>query len=135
MTSKDNLLYFLYLHRTGLTVCVLTLVLAVYPLLWGNPYLLGVTNQVALYTIVVLGLNLFIGFAGQISLGHAGFFALGAYGSALLSGEAGVTPWLALALAVLGGSGGAGGLGNCPAGRHPHPAPARPLPGDGHARL
>lgn len=104
MTSKDKLLYFLYLHRTGLTVFALTAALAIYPPLWGNPYLLGVTNQIALYAIVVLGLNLFIGYAGQISLGHAAFFALGAYGSALLSGEAGVTPWLALALAVLGAS-------------------------------
>lgn len=101
MTNRDKLLYFLYLHRTGLTVCALTLVLAVYPPLWGNPYLLGVTNQIALYSIVVLGLNLFIGYAGQISLGHAAFFALGAYGSALLSGEAGINPWLSLLLAVL----------------------------------
>jgi len=105
MTSKDKLLYFLYLHRTGLTVGVLTIALAFYPLLWGNPYRLGVTNQIALYAIVVLGLNLFIGYAGQISLGHAAFFALGAYGSALLSGEAGVPPWLSLALAVLAAAG------------------------------
>jgi branched-chain amino acid transport system permease protein len=101
MTWRERCLYFLYLHRTGLTVCALTLVLVLYPPLWGNPYRLGVTNQIALYAIVVLGLNLFIGYAGQISLGHAAFFALGAYGSALLSGEAGVNPWLALTLAVL----------------------------------
>jgi branched-chain amino acid transport system permease protein len=101
MTARDKLLYFLYLHRTGLTVCALAAVVALYPLLWGNPYRLGVTNQIALYTIVVLGLNLFIGYAGQISLGHAAFFALGAYGSALLSGEAGINPWISLLLAVL----------------------------------
>jgi branched-chain amino acid transport system permease protein len=101
MTARDRCLYFLYLHRTGLTVCALTAGLALYPLLWGNPYLLGLTNQVALYTIVVLGLNLFIGYAGQISLGHAAFFAIGAYGSALLNGEWGLNPWLALPLAVL----------------------------------
>jgi branched-chain amino acid transport system permease protein len=101
MTAKDKLLYFIYLHRTGLTVGALTLALALYPPLLGNPYRLGVTNQIALYTMVVLGLNLFIGYAGQISLGHAAFFAIGAYGSALLSGEAGCSPWLALPLAVL----------------------------------
>jgi len=104
MTTRDKLFYFLYLHRTGLAVLLLSAALAIYPPLWGNPYLLGITNQIALYAIVVLGLNLFIGYAGQISLGHAAFFALGAYGSALLSGEAGVTPWLALLLAVLGAS-------------------------------
>lgn len=100
MTRRERLLYFLYLHRTGLTVCVLSVFLALYPPLWGNPYLLGVTNQIALYAVVVLGLNLFIGYAGQISLGHAAFFALGAYGSALLSGEWGINPWLSLPLAV-----------------------------------
>ena len=35
--------------------------------------------------IVCIGLNLLFGYAGQISLGHAGFFGLGAYGSTLLS--------------------------------------------------
>lgn len=105
MTTKDKFFYFFYLHRTGLTVSALTLALVIYPPLYGNPYRLGVTNQIALYAIVVLGLNLFIGYAGQISLGHAAFFALGAYGSALLNGEWGINPWLALALAVLGAAG------------------------------
>lgn len=100
LSARDKILYFVYLHRTGLTVCALTLALAIYPPLFGNPYRLGITNQVALYTIVVLGLNLFIGYAGQISLGHAAFFAIGAYGSALLSGEAGLSPWLSLPLAM-----------------------------------
>jgi branched-chain amino acid transport system permease protein len=39
--------------------------------------------QTAAYdTIVVIGLNLLVGFSGQISLGHAGFFAIGAYTTA-----------------------------------------------------
>ncbi|MDT8441570.1 MAG: branched-chain amino acid ABC transporter permease [Desulfuromonadales bacterium] len=102
MTHKEKLLYFLWLHRTGLTVLGLSLLLAVYPLFYGNPYTLGLTNLIGIYTIVVLGLNLFIGYAGQISLGHAAFFAVGAYGSALLSVEAELSPWLAMLLAGLG---------------------------------
>ncbi|MDX1606317.1 MAG: branched-chain amino acid ABC transporter permease [Candidatus Competibacterales bacterium] len=102
MTFRDKLLYFLYLHRTGLTVLVLSALLAVYPLVYGNPYILGLTNLIGLYTIVVLGLNLFIGYAGQISLGHAAFFALGAYGSALLTVEWGVWPWPAIVLVSFG---------------------------------
>src|SRR5512135_2348128 len=98
MTARDKLLYFLYLHRTGLTVCALTLALAFYPPLYGNPYRLGVTNQIGLYAIVVLGLNLFIGYAGQISLGHAAFFALGAYGSGILTATYGLPPAAALVL-------------------------------------
>jgi branched-chain amino acid transport system permease protein len=101
MNSRDKILYFLYLHRTGLTVLVLTMALAIYPLLYGNPYILGLTNLIGIYTIVVLGLNLFIGYAGQISLGHAAFFALGAYGSALMTTEWGFWPWPSIALVAL----------------------------------
>lgn len=98
MTGREKLLYFLWLHRTGLTVLGLTAALATFPFAFGNPYVLGITNLIAVYTIVVLGLNLFIGYAGQISLGHAAFFALGAYGSGLLTTAAGVWPWPAMLL-------------------------------------
>ncbi len=47
-----------------------------------------------------VGLNLLIGYAGQISLGHAGFFGLGAYGSAILASRYGVPPWLSLPISV-----------------------------------
>ncbi len=98
MTTKQNLLYFLALHRTGLTVGGLTLVLVLFPLIEDNPYTLGLTNQIAINSIVVLGLNLFIGYAGQISLGHAAFFGLGAYGSAIATVTHGIPPWPAMLL-------------------------------------
>ena len=72
-------------HHTGLTVCGLAAVLLVTPLGLNNPYGLGILNLIGLYVIAVLGLNLFIGYAGQISLGHAAFFGLGAYGCAILT--------------------------------------------------
>ncbi len=93
MTAKEKIAYFISLHRTGLTVTVLTLAIAVYPLLQDNPYTLGLSNLIAIYVIIVLGLNLFIGFAGQISLGHAAFFALGAYGSAIGTVNFGLPAW------------------------------------------
>lgn len=93
MTTKDNLLYFIYLHRTGLTVTALSAILLVWPLIESNPYNLGLSNLIAIYVIVVLGLNLFIGYAGQISLGHAAFFAIGAYGSAIGTTTLGGPGW------------------------------------------
>jgi len=96
MTGKQKILYFISLHRTGLWVTALTLVLLLFPLVENNPYTLGVTNLIAIHTIVVLGLNLFIGYAGQISLGHATFFGLGAYGSAIATVNFGLNPWLAM---------------------------------------
>jgi len=101
MTSKEKFLYFIYLHRTGLTVAVLCTVLLVYPLFQNNPYTLGLSNLIAINSIVVLGLALFVGYAGQISLGHAAFFGMGAYGSAIATVTFGLSPWPAMALTAL----------------------------------
>lgn len=98
MTGKEKLFYFIYLHRTGLTVTVLSLGLLLYPLYQNNPYTLGLSNLIAINVIVVLGLALFIGFAGQISLGHAAFFGMGAYGSAISTVTFGIPPWFAMLL-------------------------------------
>ena len=102
MTHKQKILYFIYLHRTGLTVIGLSFVLLIYPQLEDNPYTIGLTNLIAINAIVVLGLNLFIGYAGQISLGHAAFFGLGAYGSAIATVTFNIPPWPAMIL-VAGG--------------------------------
>ncbi len=103
LTARDNVLYFIYLHRTGLTVLALSLLLLLWPLVETNPYYLGLSNLIAIYVIVVLGLNLFIGYTGQISLGHAAFFAIGAYGSAVGTTTLGGAAWpvmIAVALAA-----------------------------------
>ena len=63
---------------------VLGLILLALPLLLPNAFYFDIANRMAINAIVVLGLNLLIGFAGQISLGHAGFFGIGAYASAIL---------------------------------------------------
>ncbi len=58
----------------------------------------GVT--VGLHVILAVSLNLFMGFAGQISLGHAAFFGMGAYTSAILTTRYGVSPWIAMVVAL-----------------------------------
>jgi branched-chain amino acid transport system permease protein len=101
--NRERLFYFIYLHRTGLTVTALSVLLLVWPLIESNPYHLGLSNLIAIYIMVVLGLNLFIGYAGQISLGHAAFFAIGAYGSAVGTSTLGGPAWpvmFAVALAA-----------------------------------
>lgn len=101
MSARDKFFYFISLHRTGLLVSLLTTVLLLFPLYEENPYTLGVTNLIAINTIVVLGLNLFIGYTGQISLGHAAFFGLGAYGSAITTGTYDLSPWPAMLLVAI----------------------------------
>jgi branched-chain amino acid transport system permease protein len=89
-------------HRTGLAVLALSLGLALVPLCLTDPWKLGILNLIAIHALVVLGLNLFIGYAGQISLGHAAFVGLGAYGSAVLTTALSVPPWAALPAVGLG---------------------------------
>jgi branched-chain amino acid transport system permease protein len=71
----------------------MAVVLAALPAFMGNPYTLDLSCRIAIHVIVVLGLNLFVGYAGQISLGHGAFFGLGAYGSAILTTTYGLPAW------------------------------------------
>jgi branched-chain amino acid transport system permease protein len=71
------------------------------PLFFKGGYLLNVLVFVGIHTMLAVGLNLLLGFAGQISLGQAAFFGLGAYLSGILTTAHSVNPWLAMALAAL----------------------------------
>ena len=89
-------------HLTGQIVIALAVVLILVPLQLTNPFTLSILNQIGLLVIVVLGLNLFTGYAGQISLGHAAFFGLGAYGSAILTATYNFPPWPTIVLVAAG---------------------------------
>ncbi len=54
------------------------------PLYWDN-YLLGVANLIGITLIAAVGLNILLGYCGQLSIGHAGFIAVGAYTAAILT--------------------------------------------------
>ncbi|HET8744356.1 MAG TPA: branched-chain amino acid ABC transporter permease, partial [Ramlibacter sp.] len=81
--------------RSGGTLLLAALV-ALAPLVLPNNYAYEIAIQVAINAVVCIGLNLLIGYAGQISLGHAGFFALGGYASAIFASRYGVPVWLSL---------------------------------------
>jgi branched-chain amino acid transport system permease protein len=92
--------------KRHIPLAVLILAAAIIPFLtqaFHANYLLTQLTMSAYYALVALGLCLLLGYAGQISLGQAGFFAIGGYVSALLS-KAGVDPRLAFiaAMAVAG---------------------------------
>jgi len=61
-----------------------------------NDYYLTLINFIGIHAMLVVGLNLLMGYGGQISLGHAAFFGLGAYTSGILTATYGVNPWLAM---------------------------------------
>jgi branched-chain amino acid transport system permease protein len=72
----------------------LVLLALVAALVWFLPsYYTGLLTLIALYALVTIGLNLFMGYAGQVSLGQAAFFGIGAYTSAALAVKTLGTPW------------------------------------------
>jgi len=88
-------------HRnTGLIV--LAGILVALPLALPNAYYYDIAIRMAINAVVALGLNLLIGFAGQISLGHAGFFGIGAYATAILTTHFGWHPLQAMLAGALG---------------------------------
>ena len=88
--------------RANSPLLVLAAVLLALPLILPNAYYFDIANRMAINAIVVLGLNLLIGFAGQISLGHAGFFGIGAYASAVLTTHFSWPPVAALCAGAVG---------------------------------
>ncbi|HON41979.1 MAG TPA: branched-chain amino acid ABC transporter permease, partial [Bacillota bacterium] len=64
-------------------------------------YQVTIAITVGIFMMLAMGLNIITGYTGQVSLGHAAFFGIGAYTSALLSVKAGVPFWLALPMAAV----------------------------------
>jgi len=81
------------------TVFAICILLA--PLAFSGNYLMNVLVFVGIHTMLAVALNLLLGYAGQISLGHAAFFGLGAYGSGILSTTYEWNPWLAMTVVAL----------------------------------
>jgi len=82
---------------------ILLAIILVLPLFFKNElsYYLSILSLAGIYAIAVIGLNLLMGYAGQISLGHAGFFAAGAYTSAILTTQFNISPLLSVLPALL----------------------------------
>ena len=87
-------------HRV---IALFAIALMIIPL-GAGPYPVTVMVEVGLYSIVTMGIILLMGFAGQISVGHAVFFGTGAYTSAILTTQYQLSPWLGIFLgAVISG--------------------------------
>src|ERR1700730_11414796 len=84
--------------RTGIAANVLLLALSLAAAYLLPTYPLFVFSLAVVNIIAVLGVNLVMGYAGQISLGHAGFAAIGAYTTALLVVNYDLSFWIAIAL-------------------------------------
>lgn len=65
-----------------------------------NTYHLQVLIFIGINTLLALSLNMLMGYAGQISLGHAAFYGIGAYTTGIMTVTYGLSPWLALPTAI-----------------------------------
>jgi len=72
--KKNRLLLY-----AGLLACIIVL-----PFVVRDPYFIGMVNFIIIYSILCLGLNLILGYTGLLSLGHAAFYGIGAYATAIL---------------------------------------------------
>jgi ABC-type branched-subunit amino acid transport system permease subunit/ABC-type branched-subunit amino acid transport system ATPase component len=81
---------------------VVLIVLIILPFVLSGPSVYLMATALASF-IAVLGLNIVTGYAGQVSLGHAGFLAIGAYAAATASAHAGMSTFATLAVALVVG--------------------------------
>jgi branched-chain amino acid transport system permease protein len=80
-------------HRLA-SVLVMAAIVVVLPLLFPSAYYYRVAALVFVFALASIGLNLLMGFAGQVSLGHAGFMGIGAYAVAIGPTHLGLPSWL-----------------------------------------
>jgi branched-chain amino acid transport system permease protein len=83
-------------------ILVTVLLLALLPMVLPNSYIIDIAIRIGLAAITAIGLNLLMGFAGQVSIGHAAFVAMGAYASGIATARFGWPPLVALLVAAVG---------------------------------
>jgi branched-chain amino acid transport system permease protein len=87
-------------RRDRLGLGAVAVVVALAPLALTSQYHLSVGVFIGLHAIVTVGLCVLAGYAGQISLGQAAFYGIGAYASGVLTTRLGLDPWLAMGAAM-----------------------------------
>jgi len=83
-------------------IAVLIAIILALPFFVHSPHWFTVLILIGLYSIITIGLSLLLGYAGQISLGHAAFFGIGAYVSGIFTTKTAMSPWLVIIIGVVG---------------------------------
>src|SRR5258708_40222875 len=85
--------------RTSRNAAIVGIVLICFAPQVLNAYWLSILIQIGIFAIAALGLNILVGFTGQISIGHAAFFLLGAFTSAYISNTLPIPVFFAIPVA------------------------------------
>ncbi|CAG9241197.1 branched-chain amino acid ABC transporter ATP-binding protein/permease [Paraburkholderia caribensis] len=75
--------------------------LAIFPVLSGNPYYIHLVETIMIYAILLFGLDIVVGYTGQVSLGHAGLFGVGAYTAGVLFIKLGMPFYVTVPMAIV----------------------------------
>ncbi len=75
--------------------------LLLFPILDPNPYNIHLLETILIYAIVLFGLDIVVGYTGQVSLGHAGLFGVGAYTAGVLVLKLDLSMWLTVPASIL----------------------------------
>ncbi len=87
--------------RRSLLISIIGLCLvAGLPLAIHNPYYIHLVETIMIYAIILFGLDIVVGYTGQVSLGHSGLFGIGAYTAGVLVMKFGVGLWLTLPASI-----------------------------------
>lgn len=99
-------------HAQKIRLALLIVFLLAFPF-FANRYALTLANQIGIAVIGAIGLNILVGYTGQISLGQGGFMAIGAYTAGILTARLGL-PWWASTIAACFVTAGVGALFGIP---------------------
>ena len=89
------------MNRKTLIAAVIGLaLLATFPLMSGNSYYIHMVGTIMIYAILLFGLDIVVGYTGQVSLGHAGLFGVGSYTAGVLFLKLGAPLWVIIPASI-----------------------------------
>ena len=83
------------------SIIIAVAVAALLPALWSNPYYIHLMVVIGIYAILLLGLDIVVGYVGEVSLGHAALFGIGSYTAGVLNFQLGVPFLLAVPASIV----------------------------------
>jgi branched-chain amino acid transport system permease protein len=89
------------MKKSFLFALIALIVAALVPLITPNPYYIHLVETIMIYSILLFGLDIVVGYTGQVSLGHSGLFGIGAYTVGVMFMKFAAPLWLILPASVL----------------------------------
>ena len=87
-------------NKIALVIAAIVALFA-FPLVVDNPYYIHLVETILIYIILLFGLDIVVGYTGQVSLGHAGLFGVGSYTAGVLFFQLGIPFWITLPASII----------------------------------